>query len=82
MASPTTNRAGYFPLNSLDCDFVVHVALNRGERRLKRMVSDKIGKPTIYVFPIGVCAAIRGASNKINIRNIDIIHAMSSSGLW
>jgi len=65
-----TNRAGHFPLGSLDCDFVVHVALNRGERRQRQMVGTTIGAPTIFVFPAEVCVKACSPSGKINIANI------------
>ncbi len=68
-----TNRAGHFPLNSLDCDFVVHVALNRGHRKGKVTVSDQVEDARLYVFPISVCARARTSSNKINIRNMERI---------
>jgi hypothetical protein len=66
-----TNREGLFPLHSLDCDFVIHVALNRGIRIRKATSSLGLGQPKLYVFPVKACAAVRTASNKINIRNID-----------
>lgn len=65
-----TNRAGHFPLNSLDCDFVVHVALNRGERRRGHMIDDQVQAAQIYVLPIEVCRRVRTASKKINLHNI------------
>jgi hypothetical protein len=64
-----TNRAGHFPLSSMDCDFVVHVALNRGTRFHKE-TGGEAARPAIYVFPIDVCRNARSASGKINIRNI------------
>jgi hypothetical protein len=66
-----TNRAGFFPLASLDCDFVVHVALNRGHRQGKMTISDHVEDARLYVFPIAACARARSSSNKINIRNIE-----------
>lgn len=65
-----TNRAGHFPLNSLDCDFVVHVALNRGERRRGNMIDDQVQAAQMYVLPIEVCRRVRTGSNKINLYNI------------
>jgi hypothetical protein len=65
-----TNRAGWFPLKSLDCHFVVHVALNRGVRQRKQLINAKPGKPTIYVFPVDICKQALSGSKKINIRNI------------
>lgn len=65
-----TNRAGHFPLNSLDCDFVVHVALNRGERREKMTVTNQVEPVRIFILPVAVCEQARSRSNKINIWNI------------
>lgn len=66
-----TNRAGFFSLDSIDCDFVVHVALNRGERKKMQSISSIARPPQIYVFPTGLCAAVRGTSGRINMRNIN-----------
>jgi hypothetical protein len=68
-----TNRAGHFPLNSLDCDFVVHVALNRGHRQRKITVSDSVEAARLFVLPIAVCAKALSSSKKINLRNINDI---------
>jgi hypothetical protein len=65
-----TNRAGWFPLGSHRCDFVVHVALNRGVRKRKQLIGGSIREPDIYVFPISACLEALSSSNKINIRNI------------
>lgn len=65
-----TNRAGFFPLNSLDCDFVVDVALNRGERRQMKTNLKSAEQPVLYVLPIDVCRSIVSPAGKINIRNI------------
>jgi hypothetical protein len=65
-----TNRAGFFSLPSLDCDFVVYVALNRGERHHKRLTKSVIRRPRILVLPIQVCAELRTESQKISI-NLD-----------
>lgn len=74
-----TNRAGHFPLNSLDCDFVIHVALNRGERRQKRTITTKVEQAQIFVLPIAVCQQARTGSNKINIRNIAAVEQYESN---
>jgi hypothetical protein len=65
-----TNRAGHFTLANLDCDFVAHVALNRGRRHKKQTLGEEIGRPVIYVFPVRVCEEVRGISGRININNI------------
>ena len=55
-----------FPLKSLDCDFVVHVALNRGYRfGKKNNIKDSgIKPPTFYVFPIEVIEKARKEKRK------------------
>lgn len=53
-----------FPIKSFDCDFVVHVALNRGYRFSRRASSDSgagVSAPVFYVFPVD---AVRRAQNK------------------
>ena len=65
-----TNRAGFFAIDNLDCDFVVHVALNRGERRNGETVAPGDALLAFYVFPIEIIRSVRSPSNKINIRNI------------
>lgn len=65
-----------FPIRNYNCDFVVHVALNRGYRFGKKKNKDDTGAqdPEFYVFPTDV---IRQASNpnskwgKTNIRNVE-----------
>jgi hypothetical protein len=66
-----TNRAGFFSLASLDCDFVVHVALNRGKRKGRLTVNETIENVALYVLPVDVCASLRTASFKINLGRID-----------
>jgi hypothetical protein len=73
-----TNRAGFFPLGSLDCDFVV-VAPNRGHREGGVTISDQVEDARLYVFPISVCARARTSSNKINIRNIERVDRYEGS---
>ncbi len=50
-----------FPLKSLDCDFVVHVALNRGYRFGKKnnIKDNGIQAPTFYVFPVDIIKKAR-----------------------
>ena len=50
-----------FPLKSLDCDFVVHVALNRGYRFGKKnnIKDNGIKSPTFYIFPIDIITKAR-----------------------
>lgn len=64
-----------FPLKSLDCDFVVHVALNRGYRFRKKGKVDEneIRPPDFYIFPIDIISTARNEKgwNKVNIRKVD-----------
>jgi len=63
-----------FPLKNLDCDFVVHVALNRGFRFSKKnTIESGFGVPIFYVFPIDKIGEARRDSgwNKVQIKNID-----------
>lgn len=46
-----------FPLKNFECDFVVHVALNRGRYYRKKEVKPEA--PVFYVFPIAVAKAAR-----------------------
>lgn len=62
-----------FPLKSLDCDFVIHVALNRGFRFSKKNKTDNaIKPPEFYIFPIDVLSSIRSKDDwkKVNINKI------------
>ncbi len=40
-----------FPIKNFDCDFVVHIALNRGYRRRASPENDGRRPPDVYVFP-------------------------------
>lgn len=64
-----------FPLKNLDCDFVVHVALNRGYRfgKKKRINDDGIKSPTFYIFPINIIAKARNEKgwNKVQIKKVE-----------
>lgn len=64
-----------FPLKSLDCDFVVHVALNRGYRfgKKKNIKDNGIKAPTFYVFPIDVISKARNEAgwNKVQIKKVE-----------
>lgn len=66
-----TDYDNSFPLKNMDCDFVVHVALNRGFRFRKRnIVKDlAIQPPRFYIFPVEVLKEIRKESgwNKVQI---------------
>jgi hypothetical protein len=64
-----------FPLKNLDCDFVIHVALNRGFRFRKKNNINDIGikPPVFYVFPIDVILTARNAKgwNKVQIKKVE-----------
>lgn len=69
-----TDYDGSFPIKNYDCDFVVHVALNRGYRFAKaRRNETGRGQPEFFVFPV---AAVRAARNpksawgKTRIQNV------------
>lgn len=64
-----------FPLKSLDCDFVVHVALNRGYRygKKKNIKDNGIKSPTFYIFPIEIIKRARKEIgwNKVQIKRVE-----------
>jgi hypothetical protein len=64
-----------FPLKNLDCDFVVHVALNRGYRFGKKNNEKDNGvkPPIFYVFPVDVIAKARNEKgwNKVQIKRVE-----------
>lgn len=64
-----------FPLKNLDCDFVVHVALNRGYRFGKKnnIKDNGIKQPTFYVFPIDIISKARKDEgwNKVQIKRVE-----------
>ena len=64
-----------FPIKNFECDFVVHVALNRGYRFRKRVSNHDpgIGDPEFYVFPVEVVKQAQNAGDKwgkVRIANI------------
>jgi hypothetical protein len=64
-----------FPIKNFDCDFVVHVALNRGYRYRRRSNTAADGRrpPQVYVFPVdAVRAAQRPATTWSKVRLHDI----------
>jgi len=71
-----TDYDGGFPLKNFECDFVVHVALNRGYRVRRKKHGDDDGKgvPQFYVFPIDVAKAAQSEKStwgKVFKRNMD-----------
>lgn len=62
-----------FPIKSFDCDFVVHVALNRGYSFSKRASgATGISDPEFWVFPVDVVrsAQSRDSWGKVRITKI------------
>lgn len=62
-----------FPIKCFDCDFVVHVALNRGYAYGKKgSGTTGISDPAFYVFPVEAVRAARGSDSwgKVRIKNI------------
>lgn len=56
-----------FPIKSFECDFVVHVALNRGIRFRKPKTRSKhpdVRDPEFYVFPVNVVKRARNVKSK------------------
>lgn len=51
-----TDYDGSFPIKNYDCDFVVHVALNRGYRFAKKKVEGGRSDPDYYVLPVAAVA--------------------------
>jgi hypothetical protein len=70
-----TDYDSSFPLKSLDTDFIVHVALNRGYRfgKKKRLKDDGIEPPTFYIFPVDVLRQVRNETgwNKVQIKKVE-----------
>jgi hypothetical protein len=71
-----TDYDGSFLIKNFDCDFVAHVALNRGYRGYRRKATaedDGRRPPAIYVFPVGIVREAQGSSaswGKVFIRSI------------
>jgi hypothetical protein len=60
-----TNYDKSFPIKNFDCDFVVHVALNRGYAFGKKAAADNSGvkSPEFYILPIAVIKKARNPSD-------------------
>ncbi|MDD3878014.1 MAG: hypothetical protein PHT69_15445 [Bacteroidales bacterium] len=78
-----TDYDNSFPLKNLNCDFVVHVALNRGYSFSKKnKVNDSgIKHPDFYVFPIETLARIRniGGWNKVHLKKVDDLESFKNN---
>ncbi len=64
-----------FPIKNFDCDFVVHVALNRGIRfrKTKKAPTENIKVIEFYIFPTAVVQAAQNQNDKwgkVTITNI------------
>ncbi|MEQ4209660.1 hypothetical protein [Actinopolymorpha sp. B9G3] len=70
-----TDYSRGFPLKSTDCDFVVHVALNRGYSRQRKNGEGGRTAPALYVLPVGVVLPVITATSswgpKVMLRDID-----------
>ena len=60
----------HFSIKNLDCDFVVHVSLNRGIRKRKETIDETTQEPDFYVFPASIIKKHRSPTDKINLNNI------------
>jgi len=71
-----TNYDRSFPIKNFDCEFIVHVALNRGYRFGKEPKEGDTGikDPVYYIFPVEVVKAAQNAGDKwgkVTITNIN-----------
>jgi hypothetical protein len=68
-----------FPIKNFECDFVVHVALNRGFRHRRRK-STESGKqsPLVYIFPVDLVRQAQHPTNKWGKVSLGAIHEYRS----
>ena len=64
-----------FPIKNFDCDFVAHVALNRGVRfrMTKKAISETVKDPEYYIFPVNIIKAAQNSKSrwgKVRITNV------------
>ncbi len=74
-----------FPIKNFDCDFVVHVALNRGIRfrKTKKATSETIKVIEYFVFPTALVEAARNDKSKWGkVRITDIPNYQSYLNDW
>jgi hypothetical protein len=64
---------GGFPLKSLECDFIVFVALNQGNRYYRKGREDKPKPADYFVLPVEVLRAVRRNDDwqKVFLRDIE-----------
>jgi hypothetical protein len=79
-----TNYDRSFPIKNYDCDFVVHVALNRGYRfgRKPKVGDSGVKDPEFYIFPVALVKAAlnpNSARGKTYIRNIPDVEQYKSA---
>jgi hypothetical protein len=81
-----TDYDGSFPIRDYGCDFVVHVALNRGYRFSKAARLDAGRQaPAFYVLPVDVVRAARNpksAWGKTRVKNIPSGRRTRTHGIW
>ena len=70
-----TNYDKSFPIKNFECDFVVHVALNRGFRfgKTPKAGDKNVREPVFYVFPVKVVRIAQNTKDKwgkVTISNI------------
>jgi hypothetical protein len=53
-----------FPIKNFDCDFVVLVALNRGNRYRKSGITEEPRPPEYFIFPVSAVKKARNNSSK------------------
>ena len=80
-----TNYDKSFPIKNFDCDFVVHVALNRGFRWRKNLKESDAGisDPVFYVFPTKVVDEARTPNSswgKIRLPILRISNIIRTTG--
>lgn len=71
-----TDYDGGFPIRNFSCDFVVHVALNRGYRLRKRPTEESSGikAPEFFIMPVEVVRAAQNPNStlgKVFLRKIE-----------
>lgn len=74
-----------FPIKKFNCDFVVHVALNRGNSFRKRATQISPKPPEFYVLPIEEVKKARGKKSswsKVRLSKIPKTRLDSYKGNW
>lgn len=80
-----TNYDKSFPIKNFECDFVVHVALNRGYRfgKSPKVGESEVSDPVFYVFPTDVVEAAQIPGSKWGkVRITKISNLESYRGNW